>query len=166
MKNKEIFIVSIVLGFVTIFVIGDVVIDYLHGSPLIHSAIEFLVIFASCFSIFILTGQMNRKNVNLELNLEKSKEDQKYWHDKSKIFLEGLSKNIDEQLNNWSFTKSEKEIAILLIKGLSVCEISEIRNTKEKTIQAQATAIYKKSNTAGRHELAAFFLEDLLTPIV
>jgi DNA-binding NarL/FixJ family response regulator len=42
-------------------------------------------------------------------------------------------------------------------------EIAEIRNTQEKTVRQQATTIYKKSELSGRQELAAFFLEDILS---
>jgi DNA-binding CsgD family transcriptional regulator len=61
-------------------------------------------------------------------------------------------------------TVSEKEVAFLLLKGLSLKEIAAIRETSEKTARAQSTAIYEKSGLAGRSELAAFFLEDLLAP--
>jgi hypothetical protein len=36
------------------------------------------------------------------------------------------------------------------------------RNTSEKTVRQQASAIYQKSNLSSRSELSAFFLEDLL----
>lgn len=42
--------------------------------------------------------------------------------------------------------------------------IAQLRNTAEKTVRSQSVAIYSKSGLAGRSELAAFFLEDLLGP--
>jgi len=41
-------------------------------------------------------------------------------------------------------------------------EIAEARATQEKTVRKQASAIYEKSGLAGRHELSAWFFEDLL----
>ena len=41
-------------------------------------------------------------------------------------------------------------------------EIILIRETKEKTVRQQASNVYKKAGIAGRHELVAFFFEDLL----
>jgi len=38
-------------------------------------------------------------------------------------------------------------------------------NTSERTIRDQARAVYRKSGVAGRTELSAFFLEDLLLPL-
>ena len=52
----------------------------------------------------------------------------------------------------------------LLLKGLSLKEIADIRHTTEKTARAQSGSIYAKSGLSGRSELAAFFLEDLLVP--
>ena len=51
----------------------------------------------------------------------------------------------------------------MLIKGLSMKEISFAREVKEKTIRQQATSVYAKSGYAGRHELAAHFIEDLMS---
>lgn len=69
---------------------------------------------------------------------------------------------IQEQFNAWDFTPSEKEVALLLLKGLSFDEIANVRDTKEKTVRQQATAIYRKSGLNGRHEFAAWFFEDFL----
>jgi DNA-binding NarL/FixJ family response regulator len=45
-----------------------------------------------------------------------------------------------------------------------VKEIAE-RATSERTIRAQAAALYTKAGLTGRAALSAFFLEDLLAPI-
>jgi DNA-binding NarL/FixJ family response regulator len=62
----------------------------------------------------------------------------------------------------WYRSSSEKEVALLLLKGLSLKEIAQLRETAEKTVPAQSVAIDSKSGLAGRSELSAFFLEDLL----
>ena len=51
---------------------------------------------------------------------------------------------------------------MLLLKGLSFREIAAVRQTREKTVRQQASAIYGKSGLEGRHEFAAWFLEDFL----
>ncbi len=86
------------------------------------------------------------------------------WREESRKFIEGLGQAIDSQLNRWNLSHSEKEVAFLLLKGLSLKEIAQARNTTEKTARAQSVAVYQKSGLAGRSELAAFFLEDLLAP--
>lgn len=69
---------------------------------------------------------------------------------------------MNKQFSDWGLSPSEHEVALLLIKGMSMKEISEMRQVKEKTVRQQATQIYAKSGYAGRHELAAHFIEDLM----
>jgi len=71
---------------------------------------------------------------------------------------------MQRQFDVWSLTKREQEVVISLLKGLSFREVSELRQTREKTVRQQATSVYKKAGVAGRHELAAWFFEDLLDP--
>jgi DNA-binding NarL/FixJ family response regulator len=68
-----------------------------------------------------------------------------------------------DQFRQWGLSPSESEIALLLIKGLSMKEVAEARQVKEKTIRQQATSVYAKSGYAGRHELVAHFIEDLMS---
>ena len=74
-----------------------------------------------------------------------------------------LFKVMNKQFSDWGLSPSEHEVALLLIKGMSMKEISELRQVKEKTVRQQATQIYAKSGYAGRHELAAHFIEDLMS---
>lgn len=78
--------------------------------------------------------------------------------------MRGLAHAIDEQLDAWGLTPAEKEVAFLLLKGFSFKEIAPVRGTSERTVRQQGLAVYAKSGLAGRAELAAFFLEDLLVP--
>ena len=96
--------------------------------------------------------------------LKRSSEDLKRWQEKSADILRGLGEKIDEQLNEWSLSSAEKDVALLLIKGLSTKELAHVRGTSEKTVRQQASQIYAKANLENRAELAAFFLEDLLLP--
>jgi len=65
----------------------------------------------------------------------------------------------------WNLTEAERAVALLLLKGLSLKEIAALRATTERTIRAQAHALYAKAGVTGRASLSAFFLEDLLAPI-
>ncbi|MPY91348.1 MAG: hypothetical protein GEU99_25990 [Luteitalea sp.] len=79
--------------------------------------------------------------------------------------LRGLATAIDAQFERWHLTSAEREVALLILKGLSHKEIAEVRQTTERTIRQQAQAIYGKANLSGRAALSAFFLEDLLLPL-
>lgn len=79
-------------------------------------------------------------------------------------FARGLRRALDRQFARWSLSPAEREVLLLLLKGLSHKEIAEVRSTSETTVRQQALALYRKSGLASRTELSAFFLEDLLLP--
>ena len=71
---------------------------------------------------------------------------------------------MQRQFEAWQLTASEQDVVILMLKGLTFREIAELRETREKTVRQQASTIYRKAGVGSRNELAAWFLEDLLTP--
>jgi len=87
------------------------------------------------------------------------------WRDETRTLLKGLGEAIDRQFLTWKLTEAEREIGLLILKGLSLREIAAVRVTSERTIRAQARSIYAKAGLSGRAALSAFFLEDLLAPI-
>jgi DNA-binding CsgD family transcriptional regulator len=71
-------------------------------------------------------------------------------------------KVVDGKFDDWELSESEREVAYLLIKGLSIQEMADVRDTKPGTIKSQGNAIYRKAGIKGRNELVAYFVEDLL----
>ena len=63
-------------------------------------------------------------------------------------------------------TAAEREIGLLILKGLSHKEIAALRATTEATVRQQAQAIYRKANLPGKTAFSAYFLEDLFAPDV
>lgn len=86
------------------------------------------------------------------------------WRQEARDLIAGLGDAIDRQLERWNLSPAEKEVALLLLKGLSHKEIGRMRNVSEATVRQQGRALYQKAGLTGRHDLAAFFLEDLLDP--
>ena len=86
------------------------------------------------------------------------------WRGEARDVLQGLGAALDKQFARWSLSPAEKEVALLLLKGLSHREIAEVRSITEATARQQARAVYRKAGLTGRADLAAFFLEDLLLP--
>ncbi|UXR65039.1 LuxR C-terminal-related transcriptional regulator [Bdellovibrio bacteriovorus] len=64
--------------------------------------------------------------------------------------------------DQWGLTKTECEVGSLILSGLSLREIADLRGTSETTTRQQALSLYKKASVDGRHDLAAYFLENLL----
>jgi DNA-binding NarL/FixJ family response regulator len=114
-----------------------------------------------------LLGRMKRQyreQLSLMQDLEVARAEGAQWRTDMRELLKGLSSAIDAQFERWQLTSAEREIALLMLKGLSHREISIARDTSERTIRQQAQSIYGKANLSGRAALSAFFLEDLLLP--
>lgn len=69
---------------------------------------------------------------------------------------------IAEQFGKWKLTSAEEEVAWLTIKGFTISEISDLRGTKEGTIKAQSTSIYRKAGVNSRAQLLALFVDDMV----
>ncbi len=113
-----------------------------------------------------LLAEASQRTRVLEANLAATRAEAERFRSESKELLAGLGDAIDRQLGRWGLSPAEKEIALLLLKGLSHKEIAEVRQSSEATVRQQARALYKKAGLSGRSDLAAFFLEDLLGPRV
>jgi DNA-binding NarL/FixJ family response regulator len=101
---------------------------------------------------------------HLARRLVDSEQEAARWRQEAGDLIAGLADAIDRQLDRWALSPAEKEVALLLLKGLSHKEIGALRNVSEATVRQQARALYAKAGLEGRHDLAAFFLEDLLVP--
>jgi DNA-binding CsgD family transcriptional regulator len=108
--------------------------------------------------------RLERDSAALRASLQLSQADVARWRGEASKWTQGLSEAIDRQLSEWGLTVAEKEIALLLLKGLSHKEIAAVRSVAESSVRQQARALYRKAHLQGRSELAAFFLEDLLAP--
>lgn len=167
MNRRERWLIAAILIGTVLIVGADLITDSREGMRWWHLLAEGSVALAALVGVFyILRGSFVLKH-SLEQERQQSsllKADADRWREQSKKYLEGLSHAIDRQLSAWNLTDSEKEVAFLLLKGLSLKEIAEIRKTSERTARTQSISVYSKSGLAGRSELAAFFLEDLLPP--
>lgn len=110
------------------------------------------------------TDALREHASDLASKLDASRAEAAKWKLEASQLIGGLAAAIDLQLERWALSPAEKEVALLLLKGLAHKEIADIRQTNETTVRQQARSLYKKSGLAGRHDLAAFFLEDLLAP--
>ena len=140
---------------------SDFLKDILQGDEWPHIILEIITVALSIGGIFMLARMISQRS-RVGEHMQKMESDLSLTRNKLQEIGREYSKHIQEQFESWRFTRSEKEVALLILKGLSFNEIAGIRNTKEKTVRQQASSIYSKSGVAGRHELTAWFLEDLL----
>jgi len=73
-----------------------------------------------------------------------------------------FSKLMEDRFADWGLTASERDVAILSIKGLSVAEIAQARGSAEGTIKAHSAALYRKAGVTGRLQLLSLFVDELV----
>ena len=117
----------------------------------VHHSIELVAVVALILGIVMTALQIRRIGVRhrrIEAQLRVA----------SGAFLELL----EECFDSWALTPSERDVALLSIKGLSNADIARVRETKEGTIKAQSNAIYSKAGVSGRQQLLSLFIEELM----
>ena len=150
----------------------DIHADIHQGTTVLHIMVEVVILTISISGAFILflrllrEARESRKLVQqLTRDLEFNRQQAHAWKEENHFLLEGLGASINKQFDQWQLTDAEKEISLLLLKGLSHKEVANIRNVSEATTRQQSRSIYQKAGISGRHDLAAFFLEDLALPL-
>lgn len=125
-----------------------------------------LIVVTAAGVIYLLlrTKRQHKEQLSLLRDLEVARADGAKWRADMRELLRGLGEAIDGQFERWGLTPAEREVALLMLKGLSHKEIASVRDSSERTVREQARAIYGKANLSGRAALSAFFLEDMLLP--
>jgi DNA-binding CsgD family transcriptional regulator len=160
-----------ILAFVLVATILGGTVDLILDRPSTlwsaHVLYELLLISAALVTMVVLWRGwwMTRLSlVETRMSLEEQRAERDAWRASAESALAGLGRAIDERFQSWGLTPTEREIALLLLKGKSHKEIAYNTGRSERTVRQHAVAVYEKSRLAGRAELAAFFLEDLLVP--
>lgn len=159
-------VVSVALVVILGFAFYDFFEDRAEGA----SADALFSDFSDVFLPLILLGYIWRfkpksllqKSIQLEGEVLRNREDLQLWKSRASAYIQGLSKSINQQFDDWRLSKAEKEVGLLLLKGLSLRDLSSVRGVFERTARQQATSIYNKAGLLGTAELSAFFLEDLM----
>jgi DNA-binding CsgD family transcriptional regulator len=147
----------------------DVFTDLSSGVSLAHVLVEIGILACSIAGLTVVLTRnfrfLNLKLKEYERELDRVLEESRHWKEEADHLISGLSAAIDQQFERWRLTASEREVALLMLKGLSLKEVARTRHVSERTARQQSISVYKKTGLAGRAELSAFFLEDLFLPI-
>lgn len=151
----------------------DLVFDLSGGPKLGHVMIEGAVSVVGLAGAVVMarrlwlalraTRELQREAAALAERLRATEMEAARWRGEAHDLLKGLGAALDRQFERWQLTAAEKEVALLLLKGLSHKELAQVRSITA-TARQQARAVYRKAGLSGRNDLAAFFLEDLLLP--
>jgi DNA-binding CsgD family transcriptional regulator len=152
----------------------DLVSDLREGTTISHVVVEGTILLVGFLGAALVARKLmmvtrlaraaSAEASSLAGELAKSAAEAERWRGEARDLVRGLSQAIDEQFDRWQLSPAEKEVGLLLLKGLSHREVAEARSVTEATARQQARAVYKKAGLSGRHDLAGFFLEDLMLP--
>lgn len=155
----------VLLFFIMIGSLYDLVVDKAHGASGLHLTVEALTFTVAALVFAWLLNDLRRQRRALaELRREMSREAAADMPAPPELAetRHRLGHLIQQQFEAWELTDSEQAVGLLLLKGLSFREIAAVRETREKTVRAQASAIYRKAGVSGRHAFSAWFIEDFL----
>ncbi|MBW2421465.1 MAG: helix-turn-helix domain-containing protein [Deltaproteobacteria bacterium] len=146
----------------------DLVLDRPQAWLSVHVVVEVGFVLLSLGAVLYLWlgwAQARRGLGQAEDRLAANEVERDRWRERATRLLHGLGAEIDSQFERWSLTPAERQVALLLLKGLGHKEAASVLDRSERTVRQHAVSVYRKSGLAGRAELAAFFLEDLLLPM-
>jgi DNA-binding CsgD family transcriptional regulator len=137
---------------------GELVLELVDILPTVLASVGVVLLFR-------ISSRQHEEQISLIRDLDAARTQGQHWRSEARSYLNGLGEAIEKQFSQWNLTEAESEVALLLLKGLSLKEVAQVRATSERTVRAQARALYGKSGLSGRAALSAYFLEDLLAPI-
>jgi len=163
-----------VMSAVAVLMGTDLVVDYGEGAAFWHLALEGCILVLSLVSSTIFgrrwltlrreTHRLRGELLASQRDVERWQLDAAHWREEARDILQGLSVAIDREFERWQLSGAEREVALLVLKGLSYAEIAELRGVRERTVRSQVSALLRKAGLQSRAELSAYFLEDLLLP--
>jgi DNA-binding CsgD family transcriptional regulator len=136
------------------FFFGDVISDLFENGPRLktHLIIEAIAAFALVAGIIFLMIELRRmlnrvETLNRGLRAARGE----------------MSEVISLFFDEWALTPAEKDVAMMVLKGIDNETIARLRGTASGTVRAQCSQIYAKSNVDGRSQLMSLFVEELLS---
>ena len=151
-------IVGMMLAF--IFFLFDVVFDlrdhFTDGTPyskeeVIHLVFEggaVVALFFGMVSLFNYTSFLKNQNIKAQMQLSALKVD--------------FDEYVRSQFAKWELTVAEKDVALLLLRGLNTSDIADLRSVSVGTIKVQAHNVFGKSGVSSRVEFMALFMDEFI----
>jgi len=160
-----------IFALIAVLVAFDIATDIREGTTAQHIILEATVAVIALLAVIVLMWRVvtearkaRRDATELHHRLRETRLAAEEWRNEAQGLLLGLGAQIDVQFIKWRLSAAEKEVALFLLKGYSHRDIAKMREVSEATARQQARAVYKKAGVTGRHDLSAFFLEDLALP--
>jgi len=135
-----------------VFFVADVITDIRQdGGIEPHLVIELLAVLALlaglAFEIRYIAALLRR-----QAHLQRS----------ASMAAAAMADVIEAHFAEWRLSPAEHDVANLLVKGLSIAEIAELRGSAEGTVKSQLNAIYRKSGCQNRGEVLARIIDSVM----
>jgi DNA-binding NarL/FixJ family response regulator len=133
----------------------------------LSDAASLLLTITSAVGVGLLVQRMHAQHeekMALIRDLETARIEGANWRSKVRLNFTGIKVEMESQFQQWGMTDAERDVGLLILKGLSHKEIATLRGTSEATVRQQAQSIYRKSSMPGKTAFSAYFLEDLFAP--
>lgn len=160
-------VITLAFCCIIILILIDLAWDVYLGLPGFHVWGELSILAIAATATLLLLRLLLRERSamsRLLADLEAARTESRHWRQQSRELVTGLGDAIQARFTDWQLSQAEAEIALLLLKGLSLKDIARLRSTSERTVREQARSLYRKAGLNGRAALSAYFLEDLLSP--
>ncbi len=143
-----------------IFFLFDVVFDlrdhFSDGTPyskdeVIHLVFEggaVVALFFGMVSLYKYTSFLKNQNIKSQMQLSALKVD--------------FDEYVRSQFAKWELTVAEKDVALLLLRGLNTSDIADLRSVTVGTIKVQAHNVFGKSGVSSRVEFMALFMDEFI----
>lgn len=79
-----------------------------------------------------------------------------------KYLREDFDELVHHKFGTWDLTEAERDVALMLLRGLTLDEISQVRNVSKGTVKVQSHKVMQKANVASRVELMSLFLDEFM----
>lgn len=143
----------VVQALCAVFFMADVVGDFLSAEDGgLHLDLEAMAALALCAGVALLLVELRdmlRRMDSMDRGLRAARGD--------------MADLIERFFARWSLTPSEREVAMLVLKGFDNEAIAGMRGVAGGTVRAQTARIYAKAGVDGRAQLFSVFMEELLT---
>lgn len=134
------------------FFAADVAVDALRGDRLddLHMGLELLATLALIGGVVVLgleLRQLLHRMARMDTGLRAARGE--------------VAALMDGFFDAWRLTPSERDVALLILKGFDNESIATLRGTAPGTVRAQTARVYAKAGVDGRAQLFGVFLEEL-----
>jgi DNA-binding CsgD family transcriptional regulator len=167
LDNRLHWILAIALGSIIVGGTADLAMDKPATWLSFHVVFETLMIAGALVmatTLWLGWWRSAHSAADLRRSLATQRDERDAWKASAEAALEGLGRAIDAQFRSWRLTPTEREVALMLLQGYGHKEIAAHTGRSERTVRQHAGVVYDKAGIAGRAELAAYFLHDLMLP--